>query len=173
MTTEIKTPVHLTTVRIMAINVRGYETHDILIVSELHGASMDEMKRIRIYLKEDEWEDYRMVNIADQFYKKLITFRQALKKNVYDRHLYKVYNEIKDVERNDVEGGTPFTGVRQLYLKKRKHPYQVLLKPRKGYKEIKSDSARLVLRDMIIKQEKEKYQELKDLQNINSKEKGE
>lgn len=113
-------PIKLTTVRIMAINVKGYETHDILIVSELHGTSMDEMERIRVYLKEDLWNDFRMINIADLFYKKLITSRQALKKKVYDRHLYKVYNEIKSVERTEiVDGvGTPFVGVQQLYLKK-------------------------------------------------------
>ena len=35
-------------------NVKGYDTHDILIVSTLNDID-DRMKRIRVFVKESEW----------------------------------------------------------------------------------------------------------------------
>ena len=150
-------PIKLTTVRIMAVNVRGYETNDVLIVAIMGGVAHDELQKIRIFLKDDEWKDFKMLSIANSFYTKLVKYRLALKKKVYDKHIYKAYNEVAELER--LNGSTPFVGVKQLYLKKRKHPNLVLMKPRKGYTEIKSDSLRLTLRNQIIQQEKELYKE--------------
>ena len=41
----------LTTVRIMAVNVRGYETYDVLIVATMGGMNLEEHQKIRIFLK--------------------------------------------------------------------------------------------------------------------------
>ena len=150
-------PIKLTTVRIMAVNVRGYETYDILIVAIMGGMNLEEHQKIRIYLKDSEWKDFKMLSIANSFYLKLVKYRQQLRKKVFDKHIYKTYNEVAELER--LQGVTPFVGVQQLYLKKRKHPMTVLRSPRKGYTEIKSDSHRLALRNMIIKNEKELYKE--------------
>ena len=150
-------PIKLTTVRIVAINVRGYETYDVLIVATMGGIGLEEHQKIRIFLKDSECNDLKMLTIANQFYLKLVKYRLMLNKKVYDRHIYKAYNEVAEVERLD--GSTPFVGVKQLYIKKRKHPMTVLRSPRKGYKEIKSDTLRLWLRDEIIRKEKEMYQE--------------
>ena len=147
----------LTTVRIVAINVRGYETYDVLIVATMGGIGLEEHQKIRIFLKDSEWNDFKMLSIANQFYLKLVKYRQQLKKKVFDKHIYKAYNEVAEVERLD--GSTPFCGVKQLYIKKRKHPMTVLRSPRKGYKEIKSDTLRLWLRDEIIRKEKEMYED--------------
>ena len=147
----------LTTVRIMAVNVRGYETYDVLIVATMGGIGLEEHQKIRIFLKDSECNNLKMLTIANQFYLKLVKYRLMLNKKVYDRHIYKAYNEVAEVERLD--GSTPFVGVKQLYIKKRKHPMVVLRNPRKGYKEIKSDTLRLWLRDEIIRKEKEMYQE--------------
>lgn len=157
MITEIKTPINLTTVRIVAINVRGQETYDVLIVAIMGGYNLIELQKVRIYLKDSEFDNLKMLSIANSFYLKLVKYRLQLGKKVYDRHIYKVYNEIAELER--VIGSTPFVGVKQLYIKKRKHPYTVLRSPRKGYKEIKSDTLRLILRDMIIENEQKLYQE--------------
>ena len=148
---------NLTTVRIMAVNVRGYETYDVLIVAIMGGMNLEEHQKIRIFLKDSEWNDFKMLSIANSFYLKLVKYRQLLRKKVFDKHIYKAYNEVAEVER--LNGSTPFVGVQQLYIKKRKHPMTVLRKPRKGYTEIKSDSHRLALRNMIIKNEKELYKE--------------
>lgn len=148
---------NLTTVRIMAVNVRGYETYDILIVAIMGGMNLEEHQKIRIFLKDSEWQDFKMLSIANSFYLKLVKYRQQLRKKVYDRHIYKAYNEVAELER--MPKVTPFVGVKQLYIKKRKHPMTVLRSPRKGYKEIKSDTLRLVLRDMIIENEQKLYQE--------------
>ena len=147
----------LTTVRIMTVNVRGYETHDILIVAIMGGMNLEEHQKIRIFLKDSEWNDFKMLSIANSFYLKLVKYRQQLRKKVFDKHIYKTYNEVAELER--LQGVTPFVGVQQLYIKKRKHPMTVLRSPRKGYTEIKSDSHRLALRNMIIKNEKELYKE--------------
>ena len=149
--------IKLTTVRILAINVRGQETYDVLIVATMGGMNLEEHQKIRIFLKDSEWNDFKMLSIANSFYLKLVKYRLMLNKRVYDRHIYKAYNEVAEVERLD--GSTPFVGVKQLYIKKRKHPMTVLRSPRKGYKEIKSDTLRLWLRDEIIRKEKEMYQE--------------
>jgi hypothetical protein len=154
---EVKYYNNLSTVRIMAVNVRGYETHDILIVAIMGGMNLEEHQKIRIFLKKDECNDLKMLTIANQFYLKLVKYRQQLKKKVFDKHIYKAYNEVAEVER--LVGSTPFCGVKQLYIKKRKHPMTVLRSPRKGYKEIKSDTLRLWLRDEIIRKEKELYKE--------------
>ena len=154
----------LTTVRIVAINVRGQETYDVLIVATMGGMNLEEHQKIRIFLKDSECNDLKMLTIANQFYLKLVKYRLMLNKRVYDRHIYKAYNEVAEVERLD--GSTPFVGVKQLYIKKRKHPMTVLRNPRKGYKEIKSDTLRLWLRDEIIRKEKELYQEkIKEKEN--------
>lgn len=150
-------PIKLTTVRILAINVRGQETYDVLIVATMGGMNLEEHQKIRIFLRDSEWNDLKMLTIANQFYLKLVKYRQQLKKKVFDKHIYKAYNEVAEVER--LIGSTPFCGVKQLYIKKRKHPMTVLRNPRKGYKEIKSDTLRLWLRDEIIRKEKEMYQE--------------
>ena len=148
---------NLTTVRIMAVNVRGYETYDVLIVAIMGGMNLEEHQKIRIFLKDSEWNDFKMLSIANSFYLKLVKYRQLLRKKVFDKHIYKAYNEVAEVER--LKDSTPFVGVQQLYIKKRKHPMTVLRSPRKGYTEIKSDSHRLALRNMIIKNEKELYKE--------------
>ena len=150
-------PINLTTVRILAINVRGYETYDVIIVAIMGGMNLEEHQKIRIFLRDSEWNDFKMLTIANQFYLKLVKYRLELNKKVYDRHIYKAYNEVAEVER--LIGSTPFCGVKQLYIKKRKHPMTVLRSPRKGYKEIKSDTLRLWLRDEIIRKEKELYKE--------------
>jgi hypothetical protein len=147
----------LTTVRIVAINVRGYETYDVLIVATMGGMGLEEHQKIRIFLKDSECNNLKMLTIANQFYLKLVKYRQQLKKKVFDKHIYKAYNEVAEVERLD--GSTPFVGVKQLYIKKRKHPMVVMRNPRKGYKEIKSDTLRLWLRDEIIRKEKEMYED--------------
>ena len=152
-----KQTIKLTTVRIMAVNVRGYETYDVLIVAIMGGVALDEFQKIRIFLKEDEWQDFKMLSIANAFYTKLVKYRLALNKKVYDKHIFKAYNEVAELER--LNGSTPFVGVKQLYIKKRKHPNLVLMKPRKGYKEVKSDSLRITLRNQIIQQEKILYNE--------------
>jgi hypothetical protein len=148
---------NLTTVRILAINVRGQETYDVLIVATMGGMNLEEHQKIRIFLKKEESNNLKMLTIANQFYLKLVKYRLELNKKVYDRHIYKAYNEVAEVER--LVGSTPFCGVKQLYIKKRKHPMVVLRNPRKGYKEIKSDTLRLWLRDEIIRKEKELYKE--------------
>ena len=148
-------PIKLTTVRILAINVRGQETYDVLIVAIMGGMGLEEHQKIRIFLKDSECNNLKMLTIANQFYLKLVKYRLELNKKVYDRHIYKAYNEVAEVER--LIGSTPFCGVKQLYIKKRKHPMTVLRSPRKGYTEIKSDTLRLALRDMIIENEKEIY----------------
>ena len=149
--------IKLTTVRILAINVRGQETYDVLIVAIMGGVNIEEHQKIRIFLKKEESNDLKMLTIANQFYLKLVKYRLELNKKVYDRHIYKTYNEVAELER--LQGTTPFVGVQQLYIKKRKHPMTVLRSPRKGYKEIKSDTLRLWLRDEIIRKEKEMYED--------------
>jgi hypothetical protein len=84
----------LTTVRIMAVNVRGYETHDILIVAIMGGMNLEEHQKIRIFLKDSEWKDFKMLSIANSFYLKLVKYRQQLRKKVFDKHIYKTYNEV-------------------------------------------------------------------------------
>lgn len=148
----------LTTVRIMGVNVIGDEENDILLVMTLVNGKSDEYDKLRVYIKEEHYKkNFKMLTIADSFYTMLVKHRLKLKKKVYDRHLYKAYNTIKELER--MEGVTPFVGMKQLYIKKRKHPMVVMRSPRKGYKEIKSDTLRLWLRDEIIRKEKEMYQE--------------
>lgn len=73
-------PIKLTTVRIMAVNVRGYETYDVLIVAIMGGVNLAEHQKIRIFLKDSEWQDFKMLTIAHTFYLNLVKYRQELKK---------------------------------------------------------------------------------------------
>lgn len=138
----------LTTVRIMAISVKGYDTHDILVVSTLNDTD-DRMKRIRIFLKDTEW-DRKTLEIADYFYTKLVTHREKLRKRVLDKHLYDTYMGATS------QYGALF-GLKRLYIKNVKSPMNTLKRPRKGYTRIESDTARLFIRDLVLKQEKELY----------------
>ena len=146
----------LTTVRIMAINVTKHEAREILVVSTLEGTE-DSMKRIRIYLKEDFW-NYEHLEIATMFYTKLVKERLLLRKKVLNKHLLKTYQEITDLKRNKT---LLFSGIERLYIKNVKSPMSILRKPRKGYKEVKSDTLRLWYRDKAIEEQKQKYKELK------------
>jgi hypothetical protein len=148
----------LTTVRIMGVNVTGDNENDILLVMTLVNGKSDEYDKLRVYIKEEHYKNnFKMLTIADSFYTMLVKHRLKLKKKVYDRHLYKAYNTIKELER--MEGVTPFVGMKQLYIKKRKHPMVVMRNPRKGYVEVVSDTLRLKLRDDIIDREKKLYEE--------------
>ena len=148
----------LTTVRIMGVNVTGDNENDILLVMTLVNGTSDEYDRLRVYIKKGHYEsNFKMLSIANSFYIMLVKHRIKLKKKVYDRHLYKAYNTIKELER--MEGVTPFVGMKQLYIKKRKHPMVVMRSPRKGYVEVESDTLRLKLRNDTIDREKKIYEE--------------
>lgn len=140
----------LTTVRIMAVNLKAFGSNELLVVSTL-GVN-DEMQKIRIYLKSEAW-GFKTLEIADEFYKRLIKRRVLLKKKVYDKHLYQAYNDIKLLHATQ---DLPFASVSRLYIANLKAPSAVLKKPRSGYKEVKSDTYRLWARDEMIRQEKEK-----------------
>ena len=143
----------LTTVRIMAVNLKAFGSNELLVVSTL--GINDEMQKIRIYLKSEAW-GFKTLEIANEFYKHLVKRRILLKKKVYDKHLYQAYNDIKLLHATQ---DLPFASVSQLYIANLKAPSAVLKKPRSGYKEIKSDTYRLWARDEMIKQEKEKLKE--------------
>lgn len=138
----------LTTVRIMAISVKGYDTHDILIVSTLNDID-DRMKRIRVFVKESEWNK-EILEIANHFYIKLVSHREKLRKRVLDKHLYDTYMEISNNRQ-------PMFGLKRLYIKNVKSPMNVLKKPRKGYSRVESDTLRLFIRDLVLEQEKKIY----------------
>ena len=143
----------LTTVRIMAVNLKAFGSNELLVVSTL-GVN-DEMQKIRIYLKSEAW-GFKTLEIANEFYRALVKRRMLLKKKVYDKHLYQAYNDIKLLHATK---GLPFASISQLYIANLKAPSAVLKKPRSGYKEVKSDTYRLWARDEMIKQEKEKLKE--------------
>lgn len=92
------------------------------------------------------------------FYTKLVKERLLLRKKVLNKHLLKTYQEITDLKRNKT---LLFSGIERLYIKNVKSPMSILRKPRKGYKEVKSDTLRLWYRDKAIEEQKQKYKELK------------
>ena len=73
----------LTTVRIMAVNLKAFGSNELLVVSTL--GINDEMQKIRIYLKSEAW-GFKTLEIANEFYKQLVKRRVLLKKKVYDKH---------------------------------------------------------------------------------------
>lgn len=141
----------LTRVRIMAVSLKKPKDYAILIVSTLEPPKYINMAKIRVFLNTNHW-NMKGLSIANLFYKELVKYRQQLKKTVKSRHLYRAYHNIADKERTSEYG---FYGIDQLYINDVKHPRNVLANPRKGYKEIKSDTLRLWLRDEILFREKE------------------
>jgi len=151
-----KDPIKLQTVRIMGVSLAKYQENELLVVSLVDPKSQM-LSKIRIYLKEDVWSE-KTLAIATEFYNRLVKYRELLRKKVSDKHLYNSYREIQDLEGTDE---VPLRGVCQLYIKPLKSPKLVLSKPRKGYKEVKSDTKRLWIRDELIRIEKEKYENIK------------
>lgn len=133
---------NLYTVRIMAINVKAFESREILVVSTLED-DKDDMKNIRIYLHNDCWnEEY--LEKTTRVYDHLVKYRLRMKKKVYTKHIYNAYSEIQAIG-----------GVEQLYIKRLKAYRTVLRKPRANYTEVKSDTFRLYLIDRAITEAKE------------------
>lgn len=148
--TDYKNEKPLTTVRIMAVSINAVEDYGLLVVSEVEDRTYH-LKKIRIYLHDSMW-NMKGLSIANQYYLKLVKYRELMRKKVKDKHLYQTYNEVAELERNET---THFYGIKQLYRATLKHPNVVLSKPRANYKEVKSDTLRLWLRDEILKNEKE------------------
>lgn len=146
--TDYKNEKPLTTVRIMAVSIKAVEDYGLLVVSEIEDKTYH-LKKIRIYLHESMW-DMKGLSIANQYYLKLVKYRELLRKKVKDKHLYQTYQEVAELERNET---THFYGIKQLYRSRLKNPHLVLSKPRANYKEVKSDTLRLWLRDEILKNE--------------------
>lgn len=139
----------LTTVRIMAINVSGYESQDILIVSTLEKREQRLLKT-KVFVKEEKWNK-DILEVADFFYSKIVKHREMLRKKVNDKHLYNAYMEISQNRHS-------MFGIKQLYLKDVKSPMSILKRPRKGYKVVQGDTLRLFIRDLVLEEEKKIYQ---------------
>lgn len=149
--TDYKNEKELKTVRIMAVSIKEVDDYGLLVVSEIEDRTYH-LNKIRIYLHEGLW-GMKGLSIANQYYLKLVKYRELMRKKVKDKHLYQTYNDVALLERDET---THFYGIKQLYRATLKHPNLVLSKPRANYKEVKSDTLRLWLRDEIIKNEKEK-----------------
>lgn len=147
----------LTTVRIIAVNLKKHDLNEILIVSTLHG-NLDSMENIRIFLKESV-ANRETLEIANEFYKQLIKYRLLIKKKVYLKHVYRTFSDLRMKYASDK---MPFVSVERVYIAKLKAPQAVLKTPRVNYKRIKSDTYRLWARDEMIRIEKEKYKQLKE-----------
>ncbi len=137
-----------TLVRIMGVSIKAVDDCGLLVVSEIEIPNYY-MKKIRIYLHESMW-NMKGLSIANQYYLQLVKYRELLRKKVKDKHLYKTYQDVALLERNET---THFYGIKQLYRAELKNPNLVLSKPRANYKEVKSDTLRLWLRDEILKTE--------------------
>ncbi len=138
--TDFKNEKPLTTVRIMAVSIKAVDDNGLLVVSEIEVPNYY-LKKIRIYLHESMW-NMKGLSIANQYYLQLVKYRELLRKKVKDKHLYKTYQDVALLERNET---THFYGIKQLYRAELKNPNLVLSKPRANYKEVKSDTLRLWL----------------------------
>lgn len=145
----------------MGVSIKAVDDYALLVVSEIEIPNYY-MRKIRIYLHDDMW-NMKGLSVANQYYLQLVKYRELLRKKVKDKHLYKTYQDVALLERNDT---THFYGIKQLYRAELKNPNLVLSKPRAKYKEVKSDTLRLWLRDEILNNESTLTSEIK-------KEKGE